>query len=49
MENNSFVNVADAEKLRNSKADRPVGLETPLKQWDFHGVAMVCLFSAERT
>ena len=31
MENNSFVNVADAEKLKNPKADRPVGLEKPLK------------------
>ncbi len=31
VENNSFINVADAEKLKNPKADRPVGLEKPLK------------------
>jgi len=31
VENNSFVNVADAEKLKNPKADRPVGLVKPLK------------------
>jgi len=31
VENNSFSNVADAEKLKNPKADRPVGLEKPLK------------------
>jgi len=31
VENNSFTNVADATKLKNPKADRPVGLEKPLK------------------
>jgi len=31
VQNNSFVNVADAEKLKNPKADRPVGLVKPLK------------------
>jgi len=31
VENNSFTNVTDAEKLKNPKADRPVGLEKPLK------------------
>jgi len=31
VENNKLVNVADADKLTNPKADRPVGLEAPLK------------------
>ncbi len=31
VENNTLTNVADAEKLKNPKADRPVGLEKPLK------------------
>ncbi len=31
VENNKLVNVADAERLENPKADRPVGLEAPLK------------------
>ena len=31
VENNSFTNVADAEKLKNPRVDRPVGLEKPLK------------------
>jgi hypothetical protein len=31
VENNTFVNVADAEKFKNPKADRPIGLEEPLK------------------
>jgi len=31
MENNTLTNVADAEKLKNPKAHRPVGLEKPLK------------------
>ncbi len=30
VENNTLTNVADAEKLKNPKADRPVGLEKPL-------------------
>jgi len=30
VENNKLVNVADADKLTNAKADRPVGLEKPL-------------------
>ena len=31
VENNRLTNVADAEKLKNPKADRPIGLEKPLK------------------
>ena len=31
VENNTLTNVSDAEKLTNAKADRPVGLEKPLK------------------
>ena len=31
VENNTFTNVADADKLANAKADRPIGLEQPLK------------------
>ena len=31
VENNSLINVADADKLTNAKADRPIGLEKPLK------------------
>jgi len=31
VENNRFTNLADAAKLKNPKADRPVGLEKPLK------------------
>lgn len=31
VENNRFTNVADSMKLKNPKADRPVGLEKPLK------------------
>lgn len=31
VENNEFVNVADADKFANPKADRPVGLEKPLQ------------------
>ena len=31
VENNRLTNVADAEKLKNPKADRTVGLEKPLK------------------
>ena len=31
VENNRLVNVADADKLTNAKADRPIGLEAPLK------------------
>ena len=31
MENNTLTNVADAEKLKNPKAHRPIGLEKPLK------------------
>ncbi len=31
VENNTLTNVADAGKLANAKADRPVGLEKPLK------------------
>ncbi len=31
VENNTLVNVSDAEKLKNARADRPVGLEKPLK------------------
>lgn len=31
VENNVLVNVSDAEKLANPKADRPAGLEQPLK------------------
>jgi len=31
VENNKLVSVADADKLTNPKADRPVGLEAPLK------------------
>jgi hypothetical protein len=30
VENNTLKNVSDAEKLKNPKADRPVGLEKPL-------------------
>lgn len=31
VENNRLINVADADKLMNAKADRPIGLEKPLK------------------
>ena len=31
VENNTLTNVADADKLRNPKADRVIGLEKPLK------------------
>ena len=31
VENNSLTNVSDADKLKNPKADRPVGPEKPLK------------------
>lgn len=31
VENNKLVNVADVDKLKNPKAERTVGLETPLK------------------
>ncbi len=31
VENNSLTNVSDAAKLKNPKADRPVGLEKPLR------------------
>jgi len=31
VENNSITNVSDADKLTNAKADRPQGLEAPLK------------------
>lgn len=31
VENNTLTNVSDADKLANPKADRPVGLEKPLK------------------
>jgi len=31
VENNSLINVADADKLTNAKADRLIGLEKPLK------------------
>ena len=31
VENNTLTNVADADKLRNAKADRVIGLEKPLK------------------
>jgi hypothetical protein len=31
VENNVLTNVADADKLANPKADRPAGLEAPLK------------------
>jgi len=31
VENNTLTNVSDAEKVTNAKADRPVGLEKPLK------------------
>ena len=31
VENNTLANVSDADQLKNPKADRPVGLEAPLK------------------
>lgn len=31
VENNTLTNVSDAQKLTNAKADRPIGLEKPLK------------------
>jgi len=31
VENNKLTNVSDADKLTNAKADRPIGLEKPLK------------------
>jgi hypothetical protein len=31
VENNSLVNVSDVEKYKNPKANRPIGLESPLK------------------
>jgi hypothetical protein len=31
VENNTFTNVADADKFKNEKKDRPIGLEKPLK------------------
>ena len=31
VENNALTNVSDVEKLKNAKADRPIGLEKPLK------------------
>jgi hypothetical protein len=31
VENNTLINVSDADKLRNAKADRTIGLEKPLK------------------
>ena len=31
VENNKLMNISDADKLKNAKADRPIGLEKPLK------------------
>ncbi len=31
VENKTLVNVADADRLKNLKAERPVGLESPLE------------------
>lgn len=31
IENNALSNISDTEKLTNAKADRPIGLTTPLK------------------
>ncbi len=38
VENNTLINVSDADKLKNPQADRPVGLEKPLQfQCGTHG------------
>jgi Right handed beta helix region len=50
VENNDLVNVSDVAKLKNPKADRPVGLEKPLEfACGMHGEYTVAGWVARRT